>query len=576
MMRSGLGRRRRGVAFAAALAAVAVMAAPASPAVPADTASATRDTWSGSGAEDTSPWFADGRPSPLALDALAVLDDARSHGLDPRDYAAAALRQAFETAARARPGTQGVVPPWQPRLQRALESALVRFLHDLHYGRIDPAALGWRFAPAARAPFDAEAVLRAALERRDLRHAIDQATPALPQYEQLRAALGRYRALAGHPAWAQPLPELPLPPPRTRFRALEPGQPWVGLPRLADRLAALGDLDAALAPPAAGAAYDGAWVAALQSFQQRHGLEPDGVLGRATLAALEVPPARRVRQIELALERLRWTPLRQGPRMIVVNVPEFVLRAYEVDGGRATLGAEMKVIVGQALDKRTPLILEEMRFIEFRPYWNVPPSIAREELVPRLRRDPAHWDREGFEFVGTGPAAAPADPVLSEAGLRATLAGHLRIRQRPGPRNALGDIKFVFPNREAIFLHHTPSTQLFERTRRDFSHGCIRVEDPVALAMFVLQGRPGWDEGRIRQAMGSDPPSTVTLAQPVPVLIAYGTALVKAGRVHFFDDIYGHDRTLEAALRHDARPPIAIAHRTPARRAADGLGTFPP
>jgi murein L,D-transpeptidase YcbB/YkuD len=260
--------------------------------------------------------------------------------------------------------------------------------------------------------------------------------------------------------------------------------------------------------------------------------------------------------------------------MIVVNLPEFVLRAYEAEGGRVAVRTEMKVIVGQALDRRTPLMLEDLRSIEFQPYWNVPPSIARRELVPRLRREPAYWDREGFEFIGTGPAAGRVEPVLSEAGLQATLDGRLRIRQRPGPRNALGDIKFVFPNREAIFLHHTPSAQLFERTRRDFSHGCIRVEDPVALAAFALQGRPGWTESRIRQAMDTDAPATVTLAQPVPVLIAYGTALVKAGRVHFFDDIYGHDRALDAALRQHARPPIAIAiaiaHPTPARPPAGG------
>ena len=511
-------------------------------------------------AEARSPWFEDARPSGLAHDALALLEGAASQGLDPRDYAATTLRRAFDAAEREPP----IDPLHRARLQRALAAALQRYLSDLHDGRITPATLGWRFAPSSHPPFDAESVLNAALARRDLSLAVAQAAPALPQYERLRAALASYRALAGHPGWARPLPPLPLPL-GARVRALEPGQPWHGLPQLAERLAALGDLDAAHAQPGAGTAYDGAWVAALRSFQQRHGLLTDGVLGRATLAALEVPPARRARQIELALERLRWTPLLNGPRMIVVNVPEFVLRAYEVEGGRIAVRAEMKVIVGQALDKRTPMLLEDLRLIEIQPYWNVPPSIAREELVPRLRREPAYWDREGFEFVGTGAAAGRVDPLLSEVGLRATLEGRARIRQRPGPRNALGDIKFVFPNREAIFLHHTPSTQLFERTRRDFSHGCIRVEDPVALAAFALQGRPGWTESDIRQAMGADAPATVSLAQPVPVLIAYGTALVKAGRVHFFDDIYGHDRTLDAALRQHARPPISIAHLTPVR-----------
>jgi len=185
----------------------------------------------------------------------------------------------------------------------------------------------------------------------------------------------------------------------------------------------------------------------------------------------------------------------------------------------------------------------------------VPPSIARNELVPRLRRDPGYFDREGFEFVAAGGAA---DAALSAARLDAVLAGELRIRQRPGPKNALGDIKFVFPNRDNIYLHHTPSVRLFERERRDFSHGCIRVEQPLALARFVLQGMPEWTEERIRQAMDKGQSAALRLAEPVPVLIAYGTTLVIDGRIHFFEDLYGLDRLLDAALRQrsrDKRPP---------------------
>ena len=230
----------------------------------------------------------------------------------------------------------------------------------------------------------------------------------------------------------------------------------------------------------------------MKSFQQRHALDADGVIGAATLARLQVAPAARVRQIELMLERLRWTPLLQGPRMVVINIPEFVLRAYEVRDGRIRVQREMRVIVGKAYDTRTPLFDEDMRFIEFSPYWNVPPSIARNETVPRLRRDPAYFEQQGFEFVaGDGRVQT----VLTPQALDAVLAGQLRIRQRPGERNALGDIKFVFPNSDNIYLHHTPATQLFERARRDFSHGCIRVEQPVELATFVLQGMPQVDRG---------------------------------------------------------------------------------
>jgi murein L,D-transpeptidase YcbB/YkuD len=382
---------------------------------------------------------------------------------------------------------------------------------------------------------------------------VRDAAPTLPLYGQLRDALARYSALGDHPAWQQPLPA----PPRGK---LEPGQPYAGLAVLADRLRALGDLppqaQGERAPQAPGPpVYEGELVDALRGFQQRHALAPDGILGRATLAQLQVGPAARVRQIELMLERLRWTPLMQAPRMIVINIPEFVLRAYEVQDGRIRLREQMKVIVGKAMDTRTPLFDEQMRAVEFSPYWNVPPSIARNELVPRLRRDAGHFEREGFEFVGAGAAA---DTGVSAERLDAVLAGRLRIRQRPGPRNALGGIKFVFPNRENIYLHHTPSRGLFERERRDFSHGCIRVEQPLALARFVLQDQPEWTEARIRQAMADGPSFTLRLAEPVPVVIAYGTALVKDGKLHFFEDLYGHDRRLDAALREHTRkrPPL--------------------
>ena len=279
------------------------------------------------------------------------------------------------------------------------------------------------------------------------------------------------------------------------------------------------------------------------------------MIGKATLTQLEVTPVARVHQIELTLERARWTPLLQASRMVVINIPEFVLRAYEIDDQGIEIREEMKVIVGKALDTRTPLFDEDMRYIEFSPYWNVPPSIAHAELVPKLRRSPGEWDKEGYEFVmGDGSVQT----VLSNAGLNAVLAGTARIRQRPGERNALGDIKFVFPNSDNIYLHHTPSIRLFDRERRDFSHGCIRVEHPLALAEFVLKPMPEWTETRITEAMSSGTSATLKLAEPIPVVIAYGTALVKHGHIHFFDDIYGHDRLLDAALRQRRVIPLTL------------------
>jgi L,D-transpeptidase YcbB len=465
---------------------------------------------------------------------VALLADAPSHGLDAADYGVAALQQALPLREHS--------PEAAAQLDRDLTAALIRYLHELHHGRVAPAQLDQRYAPGNGSAFDAAATLRAALAMQDLALAVAQAVPALPQYQRLREALARYRAHETHAAWRSAL--APLPRVGARAAAVQPGQAWAGVPVMAARLAALGDLDAhALVPQR----YDGALIAAVQRFQQRHGLDSDGVIGRATWAAMQVTPGQRVRQLELTLERLRWTPLLQGPRMVLINIPEFVLRAYEVHDGRVTVRLESKVIVGKALDTRTPMINEAMRRIEFNPYWNVPASIARAELVPRLQRDPAYWAREGFEFVATVGGAA--DRVLDAGKLQAVLAGALRIRQRPGPRNALGAVKFVFPNRESIYLHDTPSAPLFEHARRDFSHGCIRVEQALALALFALHDRPQWSQARIRDVVASGQPQGVALAQPLPVLIAYATALVKDGRVYFFDDLYGHDRRLDAALR---------------------------
>ena len=502
------------------------------------------------GASEASPWFDAARPSAQARQAVQMLSAAESHGLSPHDYEADKLQQALQRAAQGPPLAASAAAD----LGRALGAAMRAYLLDLHQGRVRPQEVGADFKPPRPDAFDAEATLQRALAAARLPDAEREAQPPLSQYQRLREALARYRALDGHAAWQAPLPPLPRQP--RGAAKLEAGQAYDGLAVLAQRLVALGDLAADADLPAL---YEGPLVDAVTVLQRRHGLAADGVIGRATWAALQVAPAARVRQIELALERLRWTPLLEAPRMVVVNIPEFVLRAYEVHEGRIEVRREMKVIVGKAMDTRTPLLVETLRFIEFSPYWNVPPSIARGEVVPQLRRDPAAFARLGYEFVAPDGQVHAA---LSADWLDAVREGRARIRQRPGPRNALGDIKFVFPNRASIYLHHTPATALFGRERRDFSHGCIRVAEPVALALFALQGMPQWTEARIRQAMEKGESATLRLAEPVPVLIAYGTTLVKGGRIHFFDDIYGHDRRLDAALRKRVPTVAALPERS--------------
>ena len=502
---------------------------------------------SNSMAADGLLWFDGGRLGAQARQAVELLSAAATHGLEPQDYNASALRQAVMNAMQAAPPEPAMIA----RLEPALTTAMEHYLSDLHTGRIDPRQVHHDFKPLRREAFDPGAYLRAALAASRLSEAAREAAPQMPLYERLREQLAHYRGWIGHPAWEQPLPPLPG---NRRGQAgkLEPGQDYAGLAIMAQRLVVLGDLAPdAITPPR----YEEPLISAVQAFQQRHGLAADGVIGKATLTQLQVAPADRARQIELALERLRWTPLMQGPRMIVINSPAFVLHAYEVRGSRIVVLQEMKVIVGKTIGTRTPLFDEDLRFIEFSPYWNVPPSIARAEVVPRLRRDPGYFAREGFEFVSS---TGQVDTTLSEQNLDAVLAGRARVRQRPGPQNALGDIKFVFPNRNNIYLHHTPATKLFERDRRDLSHGCIRVEQPVALAKFVLQDTPDWSEERIRASMGKGESATIRLTEPVRVLIAYGTVLVKGGQIHFFEDIYGLDRLLDTALRQRAHNQPSI------------------
>ncbi len=475
---------------------------------------------------------ASGRANDNTRAAIALLADAESEGLDPADYDVAAL------SARA-PAMRDAPPSARAEWDATLSLALLRYLRDLHFGRVDPRALGFRVSPRREQEQDFAALLAAAVAQGRVTQLAAELTPTIAQYAELRTALARYRRLA------RDMPSTVLALPK---KSVRPGDTYADADALRARLMLLGDLPAAT-PIGMGSIYDAALAEGVKHFQARHGLAADGVLGKTTLVALNVPAAQRVRQIELALERMRWLPPQGGRRIVAINIPMFRLWAWGGDAHGPKPAVAIDVIVGRALKTETPVFSDEMRYLVFRPYWNVPRSITRNEVLPAIGRDPAYLAKHEMEIVqGGGDDAKVLAPTPESVALLRD--GTARVRQRPGPNNSLGLVKFIFPNDANIYLHSTPAQSLFGRSRRDFSHGCVRVADPVALAEWLLKDQPEWTRERIVAAMQGAPNLRVNLTQPVPVLLYYVTAIVSPedGGLHFADDIYGHDKALARAL----------------------------
>jgi murein L,D-transpeptidase YcbB/YkuD len=480
-------------------------------------------------------WSAQGRLSPQASELLGLLGTADRYGLRPEDFGATRLN-----AAAADLRAESAPQDWQS-FDHALTDAALRLVSELHYGRIDPRAAGFEL-PEARADLDVVATVIALAQSPRVSDAVTAVEPPYYHYQLLKAALQRYRDLAA----AADLTPLPTPP-----RSLRAGDAYVAAPALRRLLRAEGDLTpAAAAPVATSDVLDPALVAAVARYQDRHGLSADGNLGTATLAALRTPLRTRVRQIELTLERWRWLPAFASPP-IIVNIPQFRLFAFATLADRAASILQMPVIVGQAYPrKETPIFVGELQYVIFRPYWDVPRSITLREMLPKIAMNAGYLERNHLEIVAGDTEETTALAPTPER-IAALAAGSLRLRQLPGADNALGLIKFIFPNAHDVYLHSTPAQGLFAAARRAFSHGCIRVSDPVALASFVLRATPGdWSAARVSDAMQQGAPNhRVALRQSVPVMILYGTVMAtEAGPVEFFDDIYGQDQKLERLL----------------------------
>jgi murein L,D-transpeptidase YcbB/YkuD len=481
-------------------------------------------------------WFEGPLVSRAGTIAVAALLTAGEHGLDPRDYDAGTLDRMARYSVRVPLSAKD-----RTDFDLLLSIGLMRLLDDLHAGRLHNTTLNRE--DGAGPGLDLAGDIRDAIDGDSVPELVAATAPQLAQYRNLQRILRRYRLLLTDSV-AGLITE------RTPIRVGD-SVPRVTALRL--RLASLGDLGRERAADASERYTDGD-AEAVRRFQIRHGLPVTGMLDSFTVAEINTPLSRRVRQIELALERLRWLPPIGRERFIVVNIPAFQLFAFDSVGGNGAPALSMKVIVGKALDKQTPVLYEQLRYIDFRPFWNVPRSILVEEVIPSLQKDSIYLRRNNMELVGAGDLVAEG-PVTPEV-LTRLAAGELRVRQRPGPRNALGLTKFVFPNAARVYLHGTPQPELFAHTRRDFSHGCIRLEDPAALAVWVLRGHPGWDRARVEAAQKATTTSRMMLSRPLPVVIFYTTAVASpGGSAWFYSDIYGHDRSLDEALRAGPTPP---------------------
>jgi murein L,D-transpeptidase YcbB/YkuD len=466
----------------------------------------------------TAAWLENARPRPQ-LDALVrAVRSAEREGLDPELYNVGMLETRSAEASKGFISKKGFDPREAGTLDVWLTYLYMKYASDLADGLSDlaHADAAWQIKPEA---FDPRAHLEKALLENEIEESLDQLKPQSAEYARLRDALAEHRTQLAAGGW-----------PKVPAMKLKPGAKSAHVPILARRLASSGDYKGQI-PTAETAEYTGALKDAVKAFQQRHGLTDDGVVGPELVAALNVPIERRIDQIALNMERWRWLPRDLGERYILVNIPEMRLDVYE----GSSIALSMRTVVGKS-DTQTPIFNDEMTYLVFSPYWNVPPGIAQDETLPAVLSDPGFLARNNMEVVDKSGAVIDAGEV------DLTNPEEYRFRQKPGANNSLGLVKFMFPNQFNVYLHDTPADSLFGRAARSFSHGCVRLEEPVALAQYVLRDQPKWNKARILEAMQAGEETTVKLQAALPVYLGYWTARVRPDdSLQFRKDVYGID-----------------------------------
>ena len=473
----------------------------------------------------------------LIAQIIDLLSHASSEGLNPQNYDVNKLKEMLPSALQLPP----VAVRKRAMFDTAVSLSLLRYLHDLHYGRVSPREIKYNLRLREKKVTDLPALIIANRDQGRIAQLASVVEPKLDQYKKLKQALAHYRDLAAH-----------ITPPKLYLdKSLRIGDTHPQLEELRHFLIQTGELQLNFNAPKTQTTsiYDRDLSEGIKRFQARNGLEADGILGKGTAAAINSPLSERVTKIELAMERLRWLPdIGFGP-YILVNIPAFQLWVYDDISKSEPATLNMRVVVGQAMKTQTPVLMAEMRFIDFSPYWNIPYSITKNEILPKLIQNPGYLQSENMEIVAAFSDHARPVPLNVDS-LVQLKQGLLKIRQRPGKKNPLGKVKFMFPNKEDVYLHDTPSKSLFSRSTRDFSHGCVRIEKPLELAEFVLKNQPEWTRENIQRAMQSPGMKRVMLKKSIPVLFFYTTAFAEQnGEIAFYRDIYGHDTLLLEALK---------------------------
>ncbi|HXG54083.1 MAG TPA: L,D-transpeptidase family protein [Vicinamibacterales bacterium] len=472
-------------------------------------------------------WLEKAKPRPQVDALVKSLREADREGLDPNLYNVSMIEERRAEATKGFLSDKGIDPReagaldvWLTYLYMKHASDLADGLSDL--AQSDPA---WKIRPET---FDPLAHLEKALSDNHVSESLRELTPTAPEYDRLRTALANHRDIQAKGGW----PRVP------DTLKLKPGQKSQDLSTLAKRLAVTGDYKGAIPADNQALAYSTELQEAVKVFQRRHGLTDDAGVGKEAVAEMNVPVEERISEIQMNMERWRWLPRELGERYILVNIPEMRLDVYE--GDRVPL--TMRVVVGKP-DSQTPIFNDEMTHIVFSPYWNVPPSIAKGETLPSMMKDPNFLARNNMEVVDS--AGTPVD--ASSIDLSNT--GGYRFRQRPGNDNSLGLVKFMFPNQFNVYLHDTPADALFGRSARSLSHGCVRLEQPQALAEYVLRDQPEWTSERITAAMNAGTEKHVKLKAPLPVYLGYWTARARPdGTLQFRKDVYNIDGRQMAKL----------------------------